>query len=93
MLQETLKEELVILQKQQIIVPLGVEETLEWCNNFCLVPKTNGKVQIFLDQAIINKTLFIPIHRGPTINDFLPRLAGIKYHTLIDASSGYHNLK
>ena len=29
----------------------------------------------------------------PVLNDILPRLVGIKYLTLIDASSGYHNLK
>ena len=30
---------------------------------------------------------------GPTLNDILPRLAGIRYLTLIETSSGYHNLK
>ena len=38
-LQKPLKEELEGLQKQQIIVPLGVNETSEWCNSFVLVPK------------------------------------------------------
>ena len=30
---------------------------------------------------------------GPILNAITPRLAGVKYLTLIDASSGYHNLK
>ena len=33
---------------------------------------------------------------GPMLNDIFPRLKGFKYVTLIDlidASSGYHNLK
>ena len=34
-----------------------------------------------------------PIHRGPTLNDILPKLTGVKYMSFIDASSGYHNLK
>ena len=32
------------------------------------------------------------MHIGKTWNDILPRLAGMTYLTLIDASSGYHNL-
>ena len=40
-----------------------------------------------------NKVLIIPAHRGPTLNDTLLRLAGVKYLTLIDACSGYHNLQ
>ena len=33
------------------------------------------------------------IQRGPTLNDILLRMAGIKYLSLIDASLDYHNLK
>ena len=42
--QEPLREELDQLQRQQIIVPLGVDKMWEWCNSFVLVPKANGKV-------------------------------------------------
>ena len=31
--------------------------------------------------------------RGPTLNDILPRLNNVQYMSIIDASSGYHNLK
>ena len=34
-----------------------------------------------------------PIHRGPTLNDILPKLTNVSYMAIIDASSGYHNLK
>ena len=34
-----------------------------------------------------------PIHSGPTPNDTLPRLTNAYYITIIDGSSGYHNLK
>ena len=37
--------------------------------------------------------LIRPVHRGPTINDILPKLNNTKYLSLIDVSSGYHNLK
>ena len=85
-LQEPLREELDQLQKQQIIVTQGVDETLEWCNSLLLVNKANGKVSLCLDPIR-------PVHRDPTLNDILLILADIKYLTLIDVSPGYHNLK
>ena len=33
------------------------------------------------------------VHRGPTLNDILPKLDYAQYLSLIDVSSGYHNLK
>ena len=42
-LQESLREELKCLQKQQIIVFMGVDEMSEWCNSFVLVPKADGR--------------------------------------------------
>ena len=92
-LQEPLKEELDRLQKQQIIMLLGVDEMLEWCSSSILVPKVNGKVQLCLNLARLNKALIRPVHRGPTLNHILLWLAGVRYLTLIDASSGCHDLK
>ena len=39
MLQKLFKEEMDQLQKMDIITPLGVDKTVEWCNNFVLVQK------------------------------------------------------
>ena len=41
-LQKPFKEEMNWLQKMDIITPLGVTKTAEWCNSFVLVPKANG---------------------------------------------------
>ena len=41
--QKPLKEEPEWLQKQQVIVPLGLDETSEWCIGFVLVPRANGR--------------------------------------------------
>ena len=93
MLQNLFKDELDQLQKLDIITPLGLDKTAEWCNSFVLVPKANGKVRLCLDPARLNQALIRPVHRGPTLNDILPRLNNVKYMTIIDASSGYHDLK
>ena len=75
------------------VIPLGIDETSEWCNSFVLVPKANSKVRLCLDPACLNQALIKPIHRGPTLNNILPKLNNAKYLSLIDVSSGYHKLK
>ena len=70
-----------------------MDETVEWCNSFHLVPKANGKGKLGLDLARLNQVLITPVHRGPTLNDIFPKLNNVEYLSLIDASSGYHNPK
>ena len=92
-LQKPFKEELECLQRMDLITPLGVEELAEWCNTFGLVPKANGKVRLCLDLVRLNQVLIRPIHRGPTLNDIIPKFNSVKYMSIIDASSGYHCLQ
>ena len=92
-LQKPFKGELEHLQRMDIITPLGIDKLAEWCNSFVLVPKANGKVRLCLDLARLNQALIRPIHRGTTLNDILPKLNGVKYMSIIDASLGYYNLQ
>ena len=92
-LQKPFKEELECLQKMDIITPLGVDKMAEWYNSFVLVPKANGKVRLCLDPVQLNQAFIRPIHRGRTLNDILPRLNNVQYMSIIEASSGYHNLR
>ena len=72
------------IQKKQILVSLGVDETLKWHNSFVLVPKANGKVWLCLDLVRPHKALTRPVHRGHTLNNIPSRLAGVKYfHSLM----------
>ena len=92
-LQKLFKDELDWLQKLHIITSLGVDKTAECCNSFVFIPKGNGKVRLCLDPAVLNQTLNRPVHRGPTLNNILPRLNNVKCMSIIDASSWYCNLK
>ena len=92
-LQKPFEEELKRLQKHDITAPPGVDEMSEWCNSFLLVPKANRKVRLYLDPAWLNQALIRLVHREPTIDDILPKLNNVKYLSLTDAISGYHNLK
>ena len=76
-----------------IIAPLGIDETAEWCNSFVLVPKPNGKLRLCLDPVQLNQALIRLIHRGPTLKDILPKLNDVQYMSIIDVSLGYHDLK
>ena len=70
-----------------------MDKTFKWCNSFVLVQKASDKVRLCLDPARLNNAFMRHAHRDPTLNNVLPRLAGMSYLTLIVASSGYHNLK
>ena len=92
-LQKPFKEELDWLWKMDIIIPLGVNETAEWCISFVVVPQANGKVRLCLDLVRSNQALIRPIQRGPMLNNILLKLNNVQYMSVIDVSSGYHNLK
>ena len=92
-LQKLFKEELDHLQKLDIIKPLGVDKTAEWCNSFVFVPKANGKVRLCLDPVRLSQVLIRPVHRSPMLNDILLKLNNVQYMSIIDVSLGYHNLK
>ena len=92
-IQKPFNEELERLQKQDIIAPLGNDETAEWCNSFVLVPQANGKVRLFLVPAQLNQALIRPIHREPILNDIVPKLNNAKYLSLIDLILRYYNFK
>ena len=91
-LQKPFKEELECMQKMDIITPLGVDEMVEWCNSFVLIPKANGKVRLCLYPPQLNQALIRPIHRALTLNNILPRLNNVMYMSIIDVSLGCHFL-
>ena len=78
-LQKPFKEELERLQQQDIIAPLDIDETVEWCNSIILVPKSNGKVRLCPDPEKLNQALIRLVHRVPTLNDIFPKLNNVKY--------------
>ena len=53
----------------------------------------NGKVRLCLDTARLNQALPMTVYRGPTLDDIFPKLNNVKYLSLIDVSTMYHNLK
>ena len=70
-----------------------MDETVEWCNSFIIMPKPNDTVCLCLDPTGLNKVLITAVHRGPIINYIQPKLRNVCLMVFTDASSGYHGLK
>ena len=61
-------------KQQDIIIPLGVDETVEWFNSFVPVPKSSGMVRLCLDLARLDEKVIRLMHRVPILNDILQKL-------------------
>ena len=74
-------------------MPLRVVDTSEQCNSFVLVAKSNEKMTLCIDLAKLSQALMRLVHRGPPVNDILPRHVHVNFLALIHPSLWYHNLK
>ena len=90
-LREKLKVELDSLVRQGIISP--VTHPTDWVNSCVCVTKSNGKIRLCLDPRDLNKAIKRPHYFTPTLEDILSRLHGAKWFSILDARSGYWNLK
>jgi hypothetical protein len=89
-LREPLKKELDSLESQGIIVK--VSEPTNWVKSLVCVTKPNGSLRLCLDPKDLNKAKR-PHHFTPTIVEVLSELNGAQYFSIVDAHSGYWNIK
>ena len=90
-LREPLKKELDNPEAQDIIAK--VTDPTDWVNSLVCVTKSNGTLRLCLDPKDLNKAIKRPHHCTPTIDEVLPRLNGAQYFSIVDARSGYWNIK
>jgi len=90
-LQDALKYELGVLEKQHIIAK--VQKPTDWVNSIVCVTKPNGSLRLCLDPKDLNAAIKRPHHVMPTLDDVLPKLKGGKFFSILDARSGYWNIK
>ena len=90
-LREPLKKALDNLEAQGIIAK--VTEPTDWVNSLVCVTKSNGTLRLCLDAKDLNKAIKRRHHCTPTIDEVLPRLSGAQYFSIVDARSGYWNIK
>ena len=90
-LQDALKEELTKLEQQDIIAK--VDQPTNWVNSIVCTTKSNGSLRLCLDPKDLNQAIKRPHHSTPTLDNVLPKLNGPKYFSILDARSGYWNIK
>ena len=90
-LKGSLKKELDSLVEQGIIT--RVEQPTDWVNSLVCVTKSNGDLRICLDPKDLNRAIKRPHHFTPTLDDVLSKLNGASWFSILDARSGYWNIK
>ena len=90
-LRRPLKKELESLVKQGIIKK--VEQPTDWVNLLVCVTKSSGALRLCLDPKDLNRAIKRPHHYTPSLDDVLSKLNGAKCFSILDARSGYWNIK
>jgi hypothetical protein len=84
------EEELKRLEANGIIEP--VTEPTEWCAGMVPVVKNNGQVRTCVDLKKLNENILRERYIIPTIEEILPKLAGSRFFTTLDAHSGFYQI-
>ena len=90
-LREPLQKELDSLVDQGILAK--VTEPTDWVNSLVCVAKNTGALRLCLDPKDLNYANKRPHYFTPTLEVILPQLNGAKCFSILDARSGYWNIK
>ena len=91
-LREDIKRELNDMESKGIIMKLKEGESTAWVNSLVYRRKPNGQLRIRLDPKDLNKAIRREHHVIPTLEEILPKLAGAKFFSIVDAKCGYRNV-
>ena len=89
--QEDLRTELARLVKLGVLAK--VEAPSAWVSSLVVERKRNGKIRLCVDPKFLNKALKRSHYPLPVIEDILPKLAKAKVFTVVDARSGFWQIK
>ncbi|KAK7939091.1 hypothetical protein WMY93_002417 [Mugilogobius chulae] len=90
-LKERLRKELQTLIEKGII--RKVEEPTDWVNSLVIVEKKNGDLRLCIDPRDLNKWIKREHFKLPTKSDITSAMAGARYFSKLDASSGFYQIK
>ena len=83
--------ELKRMEKLGVIV--RQEEPTEWVNSLVVVHKPTGAVRLCIDPRDLNLAIKRPYYPMKTIDEVASRLQGAKIFSILDAASGFWQLK
>ena len=86
-LREKVQDELSSMERKGIIKK--VEEPTPWVNSMVVNEKKSGKLRICIDPRDLNKVIEREPYQLPTQQEITSRLAGARYFSKLDATSGY----
>ena len=92
-LEKPLRAELDRLVGLGVLSPVTEDEPTDWVNSLVCTTKSNGSLRLCLDPKDLNKAIKRPHHATRTLENILPRINGAKYISILDALSGYWNIK
>ena len=78
------------MESKGIIMKLKEGESTAWVNS--LVYRRKLKLRICLDPKDRNKSIRREHHVIPTLEEILPKQAGAKFFSIVDAKCGYWNI-
>ena len=70
-----------------------VDQPTDWVNSVVYVTKPSGELCICLDPKDFKKCVRRPHHYTQVLDDILPQLQGASVFSILDARSGYSNVK
>ncbi len=88
---EAMKTELDRMVADKIIIP--VTEPTDWVSSVLAVPKKDGSVRICLDPRDLNTAIKHSHYPLPTVEDVTSRLTNAKVFSVLDAKSGFWQVK
>ncbi|KAK2172687.1 hypothetical protein NP493_940g00016 [Ridgeia piscesae] len=77
----------------EIYVIEKVDQPIDWVNRVVYVTKPSGELRICPDPKDLNNCVRRPHHYTHILDDILPQLQGASVFSILDARSGYWNVK
>lgn len=91
-LQPAYKSELARLVELGILKEVKDEYT-PWINSAVVTPKSNGSIRVCLDPRNLNQAIKCNRHYVRSIDDVIPKVTGTTHFSILDARSGYWQVK
>ena len=85
------KDELERMERLEVIE--RIQEPTDWVNSMVTVIKPNGKLRICIDPRDLNKAIRREYYPMRTIEEISTRMPNAKYFSVLDASSGFWQVK
>jgi len=90
---EAMKTELTRWLLDKIITCTSVTEPTDWVSSVLAVPKKDGSVRICLDPKDLNTAIKHSHYPLPTVEDVTSPLTNAKVFSVLDAKSGFWQVK